>query len=73
MKVKENFMQSLSPFLLFFGDKKIAFKNCLDLYFHPYITEFRIDEKIRTNDVVEVSRGAEGRVCLLSWERLDGG
>ena len=34
--VEENFMQSLSDFYYFFGDK-IAFKRPFDLYFHPII------------------------------------
>ena len=56
-----------------FGDKKIAFKISLDLYFHPSIIEFRIQEKIHTKAVVDVSRDAIGRIFLFSWERLEGG
>ena len=73
MKVEENFMQSLSALLLLFGDKKISFKSSLDLYFHPSIIEFRIVEKLHTKAVVDMSRGAGGRVFLFSWERLGGG
>ena len=54
----------------FFGDKKIAFKSSLDLYFHSFITKF--EEKIHTKAVVDVSRGAEERVFLFSLERLGG-
>ena len=54
----------MSAFLGFFGDKKIAFKSSVDLYFHPSITEFRIGEKIHTKAVVDVSRGAGGRIFL---------
>ena len=43
---------------------KIAFKSSLDLYFHPSIIEFRVGEKIHTNAVVDVSRGAGGRIFL---------
>ena len=43
-KVEENLMQILSAFFLFFGDKKIAFKSSFDLYFHPFIIEFKIEE-----------------------------
>ena len=73
LKVEENFMQSLSALLLFFGDKKVSFKSSLDLYFHPSIIEFRIEEKIHTKAVVNVSRGAKRRVFLSSWETLGGG
>ena len=72
MKVEENLMQSLSA-LLFFGDKKTAFKSSLDLYFHPFIIEFRIERKIHTKAVVDVSRGTGGRVFLFFLERLGGG
>ena len=64
MKVEENFMQSLSALLLFFGDKQISFKSFLDLYFHPSIIEFRIEEKLHTKAVVDVSRDAGGRAFL---------
>ena len=57
LKVEENLMQSLSALLLVFGDKKIGFKSSLDLYFHPFIIEFRIEEIIHTKTVVDVSRG----------------
>ena len=69
MKVEENFMQRLSAFFLsfFLSDKKV-FQSSLDLYFHPSITEFRIEEKIHTKAVVDMSSGAEGRVFLFSWE-----
>ena len=73
MKVEENFMQSLSALLLFFGDKKVSFESSLDLYFHPSIVEFRIKEKLHTKAVIDVSRGVGGRVFLFSWERLGGG
>ena len=53
--------------------KKIAFKNSLDLYFHPFITEFRIKRKIHTKAVVDVSGGTGGRVFLFFLERLGGG
>ena len=66
-------MQSLSTLLLFFGEKKISFKSSLDLYFHPSIIEFRIEEKLHTKAVVDMSRGAGGKVFLFSWERLGGG
>ena len=65
-------MQSLSVFLWFFGDKKTAFKSSLDLYFHLSITEFRIEEKILTAAVVDVSKVAGGRDFLFSWERMGG-
>ena len=54
----------MSAFLGFFGDKKIAFKSSVDLYFHPSITEFRMGEKIHTKAVVDVSRSAGGRIFL---------
>ena len=71
LKVEENLMQSLSALLLLFGEKKkIGFKNSLDLYLHPFIIEFRIEEKIHTKAVVDVSRGTEAGVSLFSLERL---
>ena len=66
-------MQSLSAFLLFFGEEKIVFKSSLDLYFDLSIIEFRIEEKVHTNSVADVSRCAGGRVFPFSWERLGGG
>ena len=52
-------------FLFFFFDgKKIAFKSSLDLYFHPSIFEFRMEENIHSKAVVDVSRGAGGRIFL---------
>ena len=66
-------MLSLSTLLLFFGEKKISFKSSLDLYFHPSIIEFRIEEILHTKAVVDMSRGAGGKVFLFSWERLGGG
>ena len=73
LKVEENLMQSLSPLLLFFDDKKIAFKSSVDLYFHPFIIEFRIVEKIHNKTVVDVSRGTGGRVFLFFLQKLGGG
>ena len=54
LEVEKNLMQSLSSFLLLFGDKKIAFKSPFELYFHSVIIEifwfaklqFKIEEKI---------------------------
>ena len=52
-------------FVFFFlVTKKIAFKSSLDLYFHPSIFEFRMEEKIHIKAVVDVSRGAGGRIVL---------
>ena len=51
----------------------IASKSSLDLYFHPFIIEFRIEEKIHTKAAVDISRDAVGRVFLFSWETLEGG
>ena len=38
--------------------RQIPRKSSLDLYFHPSIIEFKIEEKIHTKAVVDVSRGA---------------
>ena len=69
-KISCRAMQSL---LLLFGYKAIAFKSSFDLYFHPSIIEFRMEEKLHTKIVVDVSRDAGGRVFLFFWERLGGG
>ena len=64
-------MKSLSAFLLlFFVDKKIAFKRYLDLYFHCFIIEFRMKGKIYTKSVVDVSRDAGEFFCFSArdWE-----
>ena len=47
-----HFMQSLCRFLLFFGDKKIAFKSSLGLYFHPLLlsSESMINHVVRPHD-----------------------
>ena len=39
LKVEENFMQTLSAFLLLFWWQKIALKRPFDLHFHPSIIE----------------------------------
>ena len=58
-------------FFFFFLWQEIAFKSSLDLYFHPSIIEFRMEEQIHTKGVVGV--------CLevleegFSWERLGRG
>ena len=44
-------------------------KSSLDLYFHPSISEFRIEEKIHTKAVVDVSRNSGGRIFLGELER----
>ena len=51
-------------FFFFYGDKEKAFKSSLDLHFHPSIFEFRIEEKIHTKTVVDVSRDAGERIFL---------
>ena len=48
-------------------------KKLLDLYFHPSITEFRIEGKMHAKAVTDVTRGDEGRFFLFSWERIEGG
>ena len=63
--------QESACFLIVFLVTKIAFKSSLDLYFHQSIIEFRIEEKIHTKAVADVSRGAGRRI--FSWERLGGG
>ena len=40
LKIEENFMQSLSAFLLLFWRQKKAFKSPFHLYFHQFIIEF---------------------------------
>ena len=63
-KIHANF-KKMSAFLgVFFGNKKIAFKSSLDLYFHPSISEFKMEEKMRTKVLVDVSRGTGGRIFL---------
>ena len=60
----------MSAFLGIFWWLKIAFKSSLDLYFHPYIIEFRMGEKINTKAVVDVSGGAGGKIFL--WQIREG-
>ena len=64
MKIEENFMWNLSAFLVFFGDKKVAFKSSLDLYFRPSIVEVRIGEELHSRAVADMSTVAGGRVFL---------
>ena len=40
MEVEENFIQNLSAFYYFYGDKTLAFKSPFDLYSHSFIIEF---------------------------------
>ena len=71
LDVEKKIMKSLSAFLLlFFVDKKIAFKRYLDLYFHCFIIEFRMKGKIYTKSVVDVSRDAGEFFCFSArdWE-----
>ena len=51
----------------------MAFKSPLDLHFHPSIIEFRIEEKIHTKAVADVSRDIGVRVFLFSWDRMGEG
>ena len=51
----------------------VGIANRCRTYFHPSITEFRIEKKIHTKAAADVSRGTGGRVLLFSWERLGGG
>ena len=67
-------------FITFFGDKKIAFKSPFGLYFYPFIIEYFLicvaTVQNRGKDthqgcyVVDISRSAERRVFLFSYERL---
>ena len=40
MEVEENFIQNLSAFYYFYGNKTLAFKSPFDLYSHSFIIEF---------------------------------
>ena len=51
-------------FLEVFWLLKIAFRSSLDLYFNPSIIKFRMGEKIHAKAIVDVSRGAGGRIFL---------
>ena len=44
----------------FLCQQKVAFKSSLYQYFHYSIIEFRIEEKIHTKTVVDVSRDSVG-------------
>ena len=64
---EKKFMQISRKCLLsysFFWWQKIALKSSLDLYFHPSVIEFRMEEKIHTKAVVDASRGAGERIFL---------
>ena len=60
---------------------KVAFKSSLDLNFHPFIIaffwsaelKFRIEEKIHSKAVADVSRDNWKIVFLFSWDRMGGG
>ena len=64
MQISRKSQLSCYCFFEFFWWQKIVFKSSLDLYFHPSITEFRVEEKIHTKVVVNVSRDARGRIFL---------
>ena len=72
LEVEENSCRACLLSYCLFGGKKTAFKSSLDLYFHPSITEFRIEGKMHAEAVTDVSRGDEGRFLLFSWERMEG-
>ena len=57
-------MSTFLLFFFFFLVTKKVFKSSLDLYFDPSIFESRMEEKIHTKAVVDVSRGAGGRIFL---------
>ena len=52
--------------------QKIAFKISFELYFHPSIIEFKIEEETHTKAFVDMSSGTGDRIFLFSWERLGG-
>ena len=54
----------MSAFLLLLLATKIASKSSLDLHFYPSIIEFRMEEKIHTKPVADLSRGAGGRIFM---------
>ena len=58
------FQENVCFLIVFFVNKKIAFKSSLDLYFHPSISEFRMEEKIHTKVLsgIEVPRGTGRRI-----------
>ena len=43
---------------------KCLIKSYLELYFHPSISEFRIEEKIHTKAVADVFRNSGGGIFL---------
>ena len=64
-------MQRLFALLLLFGSKKVALKSSfIDLYFHSFIIEFRIEEKLHTKAVADVSGVARRRFSQFPLERL---
>ena len=63
-KISYKFQENVCFLIARFWWQKVAFKSSLELYFHPSIIEFRIEEKIHTKAVVDVSRGTEGRIFL---------
>ena len=66
-------MQSLSASLLIFGDKKQLLKSLLTSTFVPPLLSInKIEEKVHTKAVADVSRGAGGKVFLFSLERQRG-
>ena len=71
LEVEENFMQNLSAFLLFFGDKNKCLKTLLTCTIIPSLLSF--EEKIYTKAVVNMSRGDGKRAFLFSWERVGKG
>ena len=71
MQISEKYFMKISrkcllSYCLFFfgGGQKLAFKSFLDLHFHHSIIGFRMEEKIHTKAVVDVSRGIGGRIFL---------
>ena len=69
MKVEENFTYSEPVcFPIFLSSSKIAFKRSLDLCFHPSIIEFRIEEKIQSKAVVNMSTVTGGRLHVFLGE-----
>ena len=65
LELEENFMQSLSAFLILFWWQKIAFKSPLDLCFYLFIIKFFLIIKIiKLNDLPCGIKAVISLMCL---------
>ena len=73
LKAEENFMKKLSALLQFFRGKRQLLKALLTWTFIPSLLRSESRKKIHTEVVIDVPKGARGRIVLFYREKLGRG